>query len=145
MHVPLQLERHERVFTHVRCRSFLSVRLKHVSQSLLRTKKKKTWNKKSARPRFEPPTIHRKSLTFQQSHEELDDFFGRSKSPEGRRRRTTARHRALWTHFSPQTITPTLSWTLLKYPYPNPYPNLAEKPKHFDNFLASVRHFQSPE
>ena len=52
-------------------------------------KKTKAEIKRSAWPRFEPPTLHRKSLNFHLGHEELDDY-GRSKSPEGRRRRTTA-------------------------------------------------------
>ena len=47
LHVPLWLERHQSVFTHVRRRSFLSVRLRIFLQSPLRIKKNQSWNKEN--------------------------------------------------------------------------------------------------
>ena len=72
------------------CETWKIFRSLHFEQN----QKTKVEIKRMAWPRFDPPNLHRKSLIFQLDHKELDDF-GRSKSAEGRRRRTTARHSGL--------------------------------------------------
>ena len=132
LHVPLWLERHQSVFTHVRWRSFLSVRLKKffvVSTS--NKKKNQSWNKeigvteiRTANPSseiVELPTRPRGIWRF------------RSVEEPRRKKKTNncSTFRAPRPHFSPLTLTPTptLTLTLLKYPYPNPNPNPSRKTK----------------
>ena len=133
LHVPLLLERHESVFTHVRWHSFLSVRLRNFSQSPLQKKKNQSWNKeiglteiRTAQPSseiVELPTRPQGTWRF------------RSVEEPRRKKKTNncSTFRAPLTHFSPLTITPTLTLTLtltsLKYPYPNPNPNPRRKTK----------------
>ena len=125
LHVPLWFERHQSVFTHVRWRSFLSVRLRNFSQSSLR-KKNQSWNKENGVTEIR--TANPSSQIVELPSRPRETWRFRSVEERRRKKKTNncSTFRAPRTHFSTLTITPTLTLTLtltlLKYPYPNPNP-----------------------